>query len=224
MFSNFEFPKKEYIFLILKKLVVGPLGTNSYIFGSSTIKEVVIIDPGGDQNRIITSVEEVGGKPIAVLLTHGHFDHTLATAKIKRHFGIPLMYNQKEYDSGIYNNKKADRWLSEGDSISVGEITLHVLETPGHSPGSLIFYTNDVKEYQGQKIEGIIFSGDLIFRRSIGRSDFGGGNPNLLFSSIKNKIMNNPDITDNFLIFSGHMGDTSVGEERKMNMFRNYFL
>ncbi|MBA7711922.1 hypothetical protein ES703_120889 [subsurface metagenome] len=73
-------------------------------------------------------------------------------------------------------------------------------------------------------MDGIIFSGDLIFRRSIGRSDIGGGNSNVLFSSIKNKIMNNPDITDNFLIFAGHMGDTSVGEERQMNMFKNYFL
>ncbi len=210
--------------MILKKLVVGPLGTNSYIFGSSTTKDVVIIDPGGNPESIIKAVEELGGKPIAVLLTHGHFDHTLAVAKIKRSFDIPLMYNKKEYDSGIYSHKKADKWLNEGDSIRVGDITLNVLETPGHSPGSLCFYTKDVKEYEGQNIDGIIFSGDLIFRRSIGRSDIGGGNSNVLFSSIKNKIMNNPDITDNFLIFAGHMGSTSVGEERKMNMFKNYFL
>ena len=210
--------------MILKKLVVGPLGTNSYIFGSSTTKEVVIIDPGGNPESIIKAVEELGGKPIAVLLTHGHFDHTLAVAKIKRSFDIPLMYNKKEYDSGIYNTKKADRWLNEGDSISVGDITLNVLETPGHSPGSLCFYSKDVKEDNGQKMDGIIFSGDLIFRRSIGRSDIGGGNSNVLFSSIKNKIMNNPEITDNFLIFAGHMDSTSVGEERQMNMFKNYFL
>ncbi len=114
--------------------------------------------------------------------------------------------------------------MNEGDFISIGQITLNVLETPGHSPGSLCFYTKDVKEYEGHPIDGIIFSGDLIFRRSIGRSDFGGGNPNLLFSSIKNKIMHNPEITDKFLIFSGHMGATSVGEERQMNMFKNYFL
>ena len=210
--------------MILKKLVVGQLGTNSYIFGSSTTKEVVIIDPGGNPDSIIKAVEEIGGKPIAVLLTHGHFDHTLAVAKIKRYFDIPLMYNKKEYDSGIYAHKKADKWLNEGDSIRVGDITLNVLETPGHSPGSLCFYSKDTKDHNGQKMDGIIFSGDLIFRRSIGRSDIGGGNPNVLFSSIKNKIMNNLDITDNFLIFAGHMGSTSVGEERKMNMFKNYFL
>lgn len=210
--------------MILKKLVVGQLGTNSYIFGSSTTKEVVIIDPGGNPDSIIKAVEEVGGKPIAVLLTHGHFDHTLAVAKIIRYFDIPLMYNKKEYDSGIFSHKEADKWLNEGDSIRFGDITLNVLETPGHSPGSLSFYSKDAKEHNGQKIDGIIFSGDLIFRRSIGRSDIGGGNSNILFSSIKNKIMNNSDITDNFLIFAGHMGTTSVGEERKMNMFKNYFL
>ncbi|MFW9941679.1 MAG: MBL fold metallo-hydrolase [Candidatus Thorarchaeota archaeon] len=210
--------------MILKKLVVGPLGTNSYIFGSSTTKEVVIIDPGGNPETIIKTIEELEAKPIAVLLTHGHFDHTLAVAKIKRSFDIPLMYNKKEYDSGIYNSKKADKWLNEGDTIDIGEITLNVLETPGHSPGSLSFYSKNLKEDGEHKVDGIIFSGDLIFRRSIGRSDIGGGDPNVLFSSIRNKIMNNPDITDNFLICAGHMGTTSVGEERKMNMFKNYFL
>jgi glyoxylase-like metal-dependent hydrolase (beta-lactamase superfamily II) len=210
--------------LILKKLIVGPLGTNSYLFGSSETKEIVVIDPGGDPSKIIQSIDELGGKPIGILLSHGHFDHTGGLSKVKRHFDIPLMFNKKEYDSGSYHQKQADRWLNEGDTLSIGEITLHVLETPGHSPGSLCFYTKDVKEYGGRNIDGIIFSGDLIFRRSIGRSDFGGGDPNLLFSSIKYKIMHNPEITDKFLIFAGHMGATSVGEERQMNMFRNHFL
>lgn len=210
--------------LILKKLIVGPLGTNSYIFGSSESKEAVIIDPGGDSSRIIQSIEELDVKPISILLSHGHFDHTGGVGKIKRYFDIPLMFNKKEYDSGLYHQKQAERWLNEGDSILIGEIILNVLETPGHSPGSLCFFTKDVKEYNEIQIDGVIFTGDLIFRRSIGRSDFGGGDPNLLFSSIKNKIMLNPEITDNFLIFAGHMGSTSVGEERQMNMFRNYFV
>ena len=210
--------------MIFKKLVVGPLATNCYIFGSKKTSEVVIIDPGGNADVIIKSIEELGGKPIAILLTHGHFDHTTKVGKIQRHFQIPLMYSKKEYESGTFTQKEANRWLVEGDIINVGEIVLHTLETPGHSPGSLCFYSTDVKEFNGKKIDGIFFSGDLIFRGSVGRSDFQGGNQNLLFSSIKNKIMNNKNLTDNFIVCSGHMGLTTIGEERAHNMFRKYFL
>lgn len=210
--------------MIIKRLVVGPLGTNCYIFGSEKTKEVVIIDPGGDADIIIKSVEDLGAKPVAVLLTHGHFDHTTKVGRIMRYFDIPLMYHKNENIYGVFSQKQADRWLNEGDTITVGEITLHTLETPGHSPGSLCFYSNDVKEFNGQSIDGILFSGDLIFKGSIGRSDFGGGDQELLFSSIKNKIMYNIVITDTFVIFPGHMGITTVGLERKTNMFRSYFL
>jgi glyoxylase-like metal-dependent hydrolase (beta-lactamase superfamily II) len=203
---------------------VGPLSTNSYIFGSKKTKEVAIIDVGGDPDIIIRTIEEMDIYPISVLLTHGHYDHTLKLGKILRRFDIPLMYNKDEFDSGIFTQKQADRWIKEGDSIDLGEITLNVLETPGHSPGALSYYSKDLKEYDGKMIEGVIFTGDLIFRRSIGRSDLRGGNPRLLFSSIKNKIMYNPEISDNFLICPGHMGLTSVGEERKHNMFRDYFI
>ena len=208
--------------MILKRLIVGPLSTNSYIFGYD--KKVVIIDVGGDPDIIKSIIEKLDVEPIAVLLTHGHYDHTLKVGKILRYFNIPLMFNKKEFDSGIFTHKKADKWLSEGDSIDIGAMTLNVLETPGHSPGALSYYSKDPKEYNGKKIDGIIFTGDLIFRRSIGRSDLRGGDPRLLFSSIKNKIMYNPEISDNFLICPGHMGLTSVLEERKSNMFRNYFL
>jgi glyoxylase-like metal-dependent hydrolase (beta-lactamase superfamily II) len=210
--------------MIFKKLVVGALATNCYIFGSKKTNELVIIDPGGNAEAIIKSIEDIGGKPVAVLLTHGHFDHTTKVGKICRHFQIPLMYNKKEYEFGTFTQKEANRWLVEGDEIRIGEMVLHTLETPGHSPGSLCFYSTDVKEFNGNKIDGILFSGDLIFQGSVGRSDFQGGNQNLLFSSIKNKIMNNKELTDNFILCSGHMGLTTIGEERAHNMFRKLFL
>ena len=208
--------------MILKKLTVGSLFTNCYIFGSD--KHVVVIDPGGDSKEIITTIDKLNVKPIAVLLTHGHFDHSTKVGRIIRKYQIPLMFNKKEFDSGIFSQIKADKWLSEGDFIEIDNITLHVLETPGHSPGSLSFYSKDIKEVNGKKCDGIIFTGDLLFRRSIGRSDLGGGNPNLLFDSIRKKLMNNPDLSDNVLVFPGHMGNTSIGEERQLNMFKNYFL
>jgi glyoxylase-like metal-dependent hydrolase (beta-lactamase superfamily II) len=210
--------------MILKRLIVGPLGTNCYLFGSEITGEIVIIDPGGDATRIIKEVENMNAIPVAVLLTHGHFDHTLKVKRLLTHFQIPLMYNKKEFDSKIFTGTEANRWLEEGDTLTIGEITLRTLETPGHSPGSLCFYTNDVKNFNNQNIEGILFSGDLLFQGSIGRSDIGGGNQNQLFRSIKEKIMYNKELSDNYLVFPGHMGSTSIGEERTSNMFRRYFL
>ncbi len=210
--------------MIFKKLILGPLGTNCYIFGSEKSKEIVIIDPGAQSEEIIKNVKELNAKPIAVLLTHGHFDHTMKVGKMIRNFQIPLMFNKKEFDSGIYTQKSADRWLKQGDQINVGELNLHVLETPGHSPGSLCFYSKDVKEFKDYKIDGVIFTGDLLFRRSIGRSDVSGGDQNKLFESIRSKIMYNKELTDNFIVFPGHMGTTSIGEERNLNMFKEYFL
>jgi len=210
--------------MIFKKLIVGALGTNCYIFGSDKTKEVVVIDPGGNAEAIINSIAELKGKPVAVLLTHGHFDHTTKVGKIMRHFQIPLMYNRKGYDSGTFKQKEANRWLVEGDIIKVGEISLLTLETPGHSPGSLCFYSSDVDKFRGNEIGGIVFTGDLLFRGSIGRSDFPGGNQNLLFESIRKKIMRNKGITDNFIVCPGHMDLSTVGEERANNMFRKYFL
>ena len=210
--------------MIFKKLIVGALATNCYIFGSDKTKEIVVIDPGGNAETIINTIEELKGKPIAVLLTHGHFDHTTKVGNILRHFQIPLMYNKNEYDSGTFKHKEANRWLKEGDIITIGEIKLLTLETPGHSPGSLCFYSSDVDEFRGNNVSGVLFTGDLIFKGSIGRSDFQGGNQNLLFESIRKKIMHNKAINDNFIVCPGHMGLSTVGEERANNMFRKYFL
>jgi glyoxylase-like metal-dependent hydrolase (beta-lactamase superfamily II) len=197
--------------------------TNCYIFGSDS--KIIIIDPGMEPRSIIEAIENLGDliEVKGVVLTHGHFDHSMKAGRIIKRFNAPLMYSKN--DAGRYGiNKEADRWLNEGDIINLDAITLHVLETPGHTPGGISLYTRDIKQLDGKKIDGIIFTGDLIFRRSIGRTDFPGGDQRQLFSSIKNKIMFNPEITDNFVVFPGHMGDTTVGEERNQNMFKNYFL
>ncbi len=206
--------------MILKKLIVGSIGTNCYIFGSD--KEVVIIDPGGAPEMIISTIEEeLGVTPIAILLTHEHFDHTTGVEGILNRYKIPLMYSKNGFRRSV---KETNKKLAEGDEIKIGNISLMVLETPGHSRGGVCYYTKEVKEIDGKKIDGIIFTGDLLFRRSIGRTDIGGGNQSELFLNIKNKIMYNPELTDNFLVLPGHMGATSIGEERSLNMFKSYFL
>ncbi|MHA2008421.1 MAG: MBL fold metallo-hydrolase [Promethearchaeota archaeon] len=211
--------------MILKKLVVGMYIVNTYIFGSTNTKEVVIVDPGAEGEKIINTVEKLEVKPIAILITHGHGDHVSAAGVVSNYYDIPIMShkNSRRFDNS-YPNRNG---LAEGDTINIGEYTLYVMETPGHAPDSLCYYSKDPKEFDGQEIDGIVFTGDLIFCRGIGRSDFGGGNSRQLFSSIKNKIMYNPEITDNFLILSGHSyyGDiTSVGAERKQNPYRENFL
>ena len=211
--------------MILKTLVVGSYIVNTYIFGSSKTKEVVIVDPGAEAEKIISAIDKLEASPISILITHGHGDHIGAAGVISNYYDIPILFHENSRRFSVSSLDR--RGLKEGDTINVGEYTLHVLETPGHSLDSLCYYSKDPKEFNGQEIDGIIFTGDLIFCRGIGRSDFGGGNSNQLFSSIKNKIMHNPEITDNFLIFSGHSysGDvTSVGEERKQNPYREYFL
>ena len=211
--------------MILKTLVVGSYIVNTYIFGSSKTKEVVIVDPGAEAEKIISAIDKLEASPISILITHGHGDHIGAAGVVSNYYDIPILFHENSRRFSVSSLDR--RGLKEGDTINVGEYTLHVLETPGHSLDSLCYYSKDPKEFNGQEIVGIIFTGDLIFCRGIGRSDFGGGNSNQLFSSIKNKIMHNPEITDNFLIFSGHSysGDvTSVGDERKQNPYREYFL
>ncbi len=210
--------------MILEKVIVGSYDTNCYIFGSDKTKEVVIIDPGAELKIILDAVNKLGVRPIAILLTHGHHDHSMKAPTLIKHYHIPLMFSKTEYDSKLYIDKPADRWLNEKDRVKVGEITLHVLETPGHSPGSLSFYTKDVKEFNGQKIDGLIFTGDLLFAKSVGKWVFRGGNKEHLYASIKNKIMYNDDLSDNYLVFPGHRGSSSIGEERALNPHNEYFL
>ena len=125
---------------------------------------------------------------------------------------------------GRFSNIKADRWLKEGDEIKIGEITLNTLETPGHSPGSLCFFSDEVKEIRGQYIDGVIFTGDLLFFRDIGKHNIPGSDETMIYESIKSKIMYNPKLTDHFKILGGHMGYTTIGEERILNPIRHSFL
>jgi len=210
--------------MILKSISVGSYGTNCYIFGSDNTKEVVIIDPGAEIKKIATVIKNLELRPIAVLLTHGHKDHSQKAVKIADIYKVPLMYNKREFDLRFFTQKPADRWLKEGDKILIGELILHVLETPGHTPGSISFFSKDTKEFDGQGIDGVLFTGDLFFFKRVGAWYYRGGNKEHLYLSIKNKIMNNSELTDKYLIFPGHSRISSIGIERESNEYKDFFL
>ena len=134
------------------------------------------------------------------------------------------MYHKREFDSRFFTQKPADRWLKEGDEILIGELILHVLETPGHTPGSLSFFSKDLKGFDGQAIDGVVFTGDLIFFKRVGAWYYRGGNKEDLFSSIKYKIMKNAELTDNFLLCPGHSRNSSIGIERESTESKEHFL
>lgn len=219
--------------MILKRLLVcsswssddDESFTNCYLIGSFRTRELFIIDPGGSPDVIINEINELECFPIAIILTHTHIDHRAALEELKNEFNLPIFYNKKEMECFRKLRKiKADKWLKENDILKIDRINLHVLETSGHSPGSLSLYSHNIRNHKRKNYDGIIFTGDLIFKNSIGRTDIRGGDYELLCLNIKNKIMYNPNLSDKFLILPGHNEITTIEAEKKHNPFRKAFL
>lgn len=203
------------------KLVVGPFASNSYILGCEITREGVIIDPGDDGETIISQVEKNNIKITKLLHTHAHYDHVGATAILKKKYptaevslhreDVPL-YSNLLVQAGLFGLKaesptKVERFLNDGDIITFGNFSLKVIHTPGHSPGGVCYLLTD---HSG------IFSGDTLFRRSIGRTDLWGGSHEQLITSIKEKLfILNRDIK----VFPGHGDETTIGEEMEGNPF-----
>ena len=199
---------------ILKKIVVGGMKANCYIFGDPKTKEVFIIDPGGDHHKIKALIDKYDLKIKAVINTHGHIDHISAN----RYLDYPIWIH-KEDATFLQDSKKnlsslfgfdlkspaADRLLEEGEVLKIGELSLEVIHTPGHTPGSICL-----------KTDSILFSGDILFYDGIGRSDFPHGSEKTLFQSLKDKVLVQDD---NTVIYPGHGPITTIGREKKSNPF-----
>lgn len=208
--------------MIIKELVVGPLMANCFIFGCDETKEAVVIDPGGDADRILFSLADSGLKVKYIINTHGHFDHVSANGKIKNATGADILIhpldasmlgslstNAAIFGISVENSPPCDQTIEEGDTVSFGKITLKVLHTPGHTPGGISLYTDK-----------IVFVGDTLFAGSIGRTDFPGGDFNTLISSIRTKLFK---MDDDVRVLSGHGPETSIGSEKRFNPFVGLF-
>ena len=203
--------------MILKRLVVGPFGSNCYIVGSESGKEGMIIDPGDEAGVILEKVKDSGLEIKSIVLTHGHIDHIGALKEVKKATGAEVAIHADEADSlqeqplstllglSYPTPPPADRSLQDGDSIEIGDLHFSALHTPGHSPGGICLL--------GQ---GVVFSGDTLFNYGIGRTDLPGGNYNQLMNSIHTRLMTLPDDTT---VYPGHGPETTIGAERRGNPF-----
>ncbi len=207
--------------MIMRKLIVGPFSSNSYILGCEKTKQGLIIDPGDEGERIISTVNEVGVKIIKLLHTHAHYDHVGATLSLKKRFPDAEVSLHKDDQSLYYelplqarlfgfqaeNPPKIEHFLTNGEKITFGNFSLKVIHTPGHSPGGVSFLLIENNQ---------IFTGDTLFYRSIGRTDLWGGNYEKLINSIKDKLF---ILDNNVKVFPGHGEETTIGDEKRENPF-----
>ena len=206
--------------MFLKEFFVGVIGTNCYLAGNEKTKEMLIIDPGDNAKTIIRFIEDSEYTPVAVLLTHGHFDHCMAARDVAEHFGVPVYVHEADkeiMENPAYNccgmigkelSFTADQYFhGEHEQVSLAGFTFDVFHTPGHTPGGVCFYFPR---------ENILFSGDTLFCESVGRTDFPKGSMGQLARSIKEKLLVLPDITT---VLPGHNEQTTIGNERQYNPF-----
>lgn len=201
----------------LKRMVVGPFGTNCYLVGAEDTPEVLVVDPGAEPDRIADALEAEGLRVALILSTHGHVDHTAGVARLKERTGAPYALHPKDIPflrqkeladlvpiPGFREPPDPDLHLKGGDTLEVAGLSFLVLETPGHSPGSVCLYGH-----------GLLFSGDTLFQGSIGRYDLPGSSGAQLRTSLLKLV----GLPDELRVLPGHGPETVLGEEKRMNPF-----
>jgi len=203
---------------------VAPIGTNCYILACEDTKEAIIIDPGGEPDRILSVIDQESFDLKYIINTHAHFDHVGAVPEITRKRKIPFLLHKDDepfIEPAAFSQSlqmfgmpemippKVDDFIDPNKTYTFGNISFSVLETPGHSPGGVCFlFKEDV------------FVGDTLFAGSIGRTDLPGGSMMVLMESIKTKLMT---LDDAIRAHCGHMGPTTIGQERQFNPFKSYW-
>ncbi|WP_033541927.1 MBL fold metallo-hydrolase [Planococcus sp. CAU13] len=200
---------------------LGPVQTNCYIVSNSE-KECLIFDPGEEADKIVELLKKRELKPLAILLTHAHFDHIGAVDELRDMYSIPVYLHFAERDwlgrpnlngSGKYaalpdyRVKEADILIHDEKNLAIGSFAMELLHTPGHSPGSITYVFRE---------QGFAIVGDTLFRGSIGRTDLIDGSETKLLKSIRTHILSLPSDT---VLFPGHGPDTTLEEESRSNPF-----
>lgn len=205
--------------LKVEQYVVGPVQTNCYFAINEDTNELLIIDPGASADRLAKRIEEEKLNPVAILLTHGHFDHAGGVAELAERFGIKVYAEEHEKETlenpalnlsgweGRELSYHADVFLKDEQEIDLAGFHIRVFHTPGHTVGGCCYYFS----YQNA-----LFSGDTLFAQSVGRTDFPKGSASALIRSIQEKLMPLPD---NVTVYTGHNEITSIGTERMYNPY-----
>ena len=201
-------------------VVVTPFQQNSTLLWDTESMVGAVVDPGGDLDRIEQAIGEVGVKVEKILLTHGHIDHAGGADDLRKSLGVPvegphpadrflLDHLAKQGEAYGFPAKPVtpDRWLDEGETVTVGGHTFDVLHCPGHSPGSVVLVNH---------AQRFILMGDVLFQGSIGRTDFPYGDHEALIGAIKTKLF---PLGDDYAFIPGHGPVSSIGAERRSNPF-----
>lgn len=200
---------------------VTPFEQNCTLLWCEETGQAAVVDPGGDISRILSAVEECGVTLERILVTHGHIDHAGAVAELAERFSLPIEGPQHEDQFWIdilpeqsmkfgfphANTFTPDRWLEQGDIVQFGNVTLDVLHCPGHTPGHVVFFHAPSR---------LAIVGDVLFKGSIGRTDFPKGDFDTLISSIRNRLW---PLGDDVAFISGHGPISTFGDERYSNPY-----
>jgi hydroxyacylglutathione hydrolase len=205
-------------------VTVGPIQENCFLFRREGSDRALIVDPGEEAERLLGEIDALGVQLDGILLTHTHFDHVGAVAPIAKATGAEVWVPEIEKgvladinsyvpwaEFGPYESWDAEHTLAGGEKLELAGFEIDVLFTPGHSPGHVTFSVPD---------EAAIFSGDVLFQGSVGRTDLPGGDPRVLMESLRMLAATLPDET---IVHPGHMGITTIGAERATNPFLGQF-
>ncbi|MBA4389605.1 MAG: hydroxyacylglutathione hydrolase [Syntrophus sp. (in: bacteria)] len=207
--------------MFVKQVEVSSMAIFAYIVGCEKTKDALVIDPSADTERLINEAQSRGYTIKYIVNTHSHADHTMGNLKMKELTGAKIIIHEKDAAGLIHQplqmimalggepSPPADITVKDGDLITIGETSLQVIHTPGHSPGGMCLYH-----------KGIVFTGDTLFVGAVGRTDLGGGSMEVLASSIHKKLFTLPDDT---IVAPGHnYGDapkSTIGKEKVYNPY-----